>query len=66
MDAMIKWSDVEARCRALAISNAEFCRRCGLSESAMNKGLRRNSKLNPAVRKLASEVLAEAQAGQAA
>ena len=62
----MKWADVEARCKAAGLSNGEFCRRCGLSESAMNKGLRRGSRLSAAVRALAIRVLEQAEQEAAA
>jgi hypothetical protein len=62
----MKWNDVAARVKALGLSNGEFCRRCGLSESAMNKGVRRGSSLSGAVKRVAEDVLRQAEAEVAA
>lgn len=62
----MKWSEAAAMAEAAGFSRAEFCRRCGLSESAMSKGLRRGSKMSAAVRRTAQRVLAEMQREQAA
>lgn len=64
----MRWSDVAARCKAAGLSHGELCRRAGLSESAMNKGLRRDSKLSGATLRQVDLVLSviEAVDGRAA
>jgi len=60
----MKWAKIKVRCRSAGLSNGEFCRRCGISESAMNKGLRRDSSMSGAVLKVADGVLAAAHAAR--
>ena len=59
---MTGWTEIERRRIAAGLSRAEMCRRAGVSESTVFKGLlRRTSPSNPVERQIAA-VLAAAEA----
>lgn len=60
------WREAVERCDRLGISRAEMCRRAGLSENAVQKGLRRGSKMTGATKKAVNEMLDREEAGRQA
>lgn len=57
------WKEAVERCDRLGISRAEMCRRAGLSENAVQKGIRRGSRMTGATKKAINELLDEEEKG---
>lgn len=58
---MVLWSEIEARRKRLGFSRAEMCRRAGISESTVFKGLRNGGVPSSSIAKLLEFVLSAAE-----
>lgn len=61
MSASSYWRDVETRRKAIGLSRAEMCRRAGISESTVFKGLKRQTAPTRAVRRIVELILTAAK-----
>lgn len=56
---MRHWSEIEKKREELGLSRAEMCRRAGISESTVFKGLQKKGTPSNAVRKALTNVFRE-------
>lgn len=62
---MKDWKDIDERRKQIdRLSRAEMCRRAGISESTVTKGLQRGTRPLSSIRKQLDAVLAAAEAEQ--
>ena len=58
---MVTYSDIEAKRQRLGLSRADMCRRAGISESTVYKGLADGRKPNPVILNALQAVLTAEQ-----
>ncbi|MCI5075668.1 helix-turn-helix domain-containing protein [Oricola sp.] len=58
---MKSWKEIEDRRAQVGLSRAEMCRRAGISESTVFKGLQRTGTPSPSVRRILAMVLRAAE-----
>jgi predicted transcriptional regulator len=56
------WAEIEAKRRNLGLSREEMCRRSGVNQSTITKGLRRSTKPSSSIRRQLQSVLEAAAA----
>lgn len=55
----VTWQDIDSWREAAKLKNSEIARKAGIPESTIYKGLKRNSKLQPSMRRVMHAVFPE-------